>query len=347
MLKAATADKALIRALRGERLPVPPVWLMRQAGRYLPEYRATRAKAGSFLDLCYDPELAAEVTFQPIRRYGLDAAILFADILLVPHALGSALWFAEGEGPRLSTVTGPADLARLKPANAIHDHLAPVYQTVRLLRAGLPAETALIGFAGAPWTVATYMIAGRGSKDHEAAKALMYGQPDVFDALIDLLVDATAEYLVAQVDAGAEALMLFDSWAGALPGPAFARYATEPARRIVDAVRRVHPGVPVIGFPRQGGEKVPDFVRATGVEGIAIDTSVDPAWAAATLQPLACVQGNLDPVLMVTGGAALDRGARAVLEAFANGPHIFNLGHGITPDADPRNVDALLKVVRG
>ncbi len=341
------SEKTILRALAGEAQAVPPVWMMRQAGRYLPEYRATREKAGSFLDLCYTPELAAEVTLQPIRRYGFDAAILFADILLVPQALGSELWFVEGEGPRLSTVTSAADLGRLKRADDIHDHLAPVYQTVRLLSESLPRETTLIGFAGAPWTVATYMIAGRGSRDHEAAKRLMYGDPDTFDALIARLVGATAGYLNAQIEAGAEVVMLFDSWAGALPGPLFQRYAIEPAKAIIGQLRADHPGVPVIGFPRQAGEKAEAFAAETGVEGLALDTGVDPAWAADVLQPQTCMQGNLDPMLLVAGGDALTRAARACVEAFSGGPHIFNLGHGITPEADPGNVDVMLKAIRG
>lgn len=340
-------DKPLLAALRCEALPVPPVWMMRQAGRYLPEYRATRAKAGSFLDLCYSPDLAAEVTLQPIRRYGFDAAILFADILLVPQALGLDLSFVEGEGPRLSTVTSAADFARLRPAGAIHDTLALIYETVARVRAELPAETALIGFAGAPWTVATYMIAGRGTPDQIPARTLLYRDPATFDALIERITEATIGYLLAQIEAGAEVVKLFDSWAGALPGPVFRRYAIEPARRIAAAIAAAHPEVPVIGFPRGAGAGYEAFVRETGVAGLALDASVDPAWAAATLQPLACVQGNLDPLLLVVGGEALDSGVRRAVEAFRGGPHIFNLGHGITPDADPAHVERMLRAIRG
>ena len=342
-----TTTKPILRALAGETLPTPPVWMMRQAGRYLPEYRATRAQAGSFLDLCYNPELAAEVTFQPIRRYGFDAAILFADILLIPQALGADLWFVEGEGPRLSTVTSAEDFAALKPADVIHETLSPIYETVRILSEGLPKDTTLIGFAGAPWTVATYMIAGRGTKDQGPARQLMYGDRATFDGLIDRITEATALYLIAQIEAGAEVVMLFDSWAGALPGAEFERYATRPAQKIIEAIRAAHPGTPVIGFPRQAGEKVEGFIRATGVEACAIDTNVDPAWAARTLQPLTCIQGNLDPMLLVTGGDALVRGVQETAAAFAGGPHIFNLGHGITPEADPANVDVMLKALRG
>ena len=278
-------ERPLMRALAGEALPVPPVWLMRQAGRYLPEYRATRAKAGSFLDLCYTPELAAEVTLQPIRRFGFDAAILFADILLVPHALGAELGFVEGEGPRLSTVTTAADLARLRPAEAVHETLAPVYETVRLVRAALPPEVPLIGFAGAPWTVATYMVAGRGTPDQAPARALIYREPATFDALIERITEATVAYLLAQVEAGAEVVKLFDSWAGSLPGPLFARYAVEPARRIAAAVRAAHPGVPVIGFPRGAGAGYAALRRAGRGAGGGARHRVDPAWATRRCQP--------------------------------------------------------------
>ena len=342
-----TSDKTIMRALAGQALTTPPVWMMRQAGRYLPEYRATRAQAGSFLDLCYTPDLAAEVTLQPIRRYGFDAAILFADILLVPQALGADLWFVEGEGPRLSTITSAADLAKLKPAAEIHETLAPVYETVRILKRTLPSETTLIGFAGAPWTVATYMIAGRGTKEQGPARQLMYGDRATFDALMDLLTEATANYLIAQIEAGAEVVKLFDSWAGALPGTVFHKYATEPALRIIERIHAAHPEVPVIGFPRQAGEKVVPFVQRTGVAACAIDTNVDPAWAAANLQPLTCVQGNLDPTLLITGGEELTRSVQETAAHFAGGAYIFNLGHGITPEADPANVDVMLKALRG
>ncbi|MFO1141209.1 MAG: uroporphyrinogen decarboxylase [Amaricoccus sp.] len=343
----ARDDRPLMRALRGEALPVPPIWLMRQAGRYLPEYRAIRAKAGSFLDLCYTPELAAEVTLQPVRRFGLDAAILFADILLVPHALGCALSFVEGEGPRLSTVTSAGDLARLRPVEAVHATLAPVYETVRLVRASLPPTVPLIGFAGAPWTVATYMTAGRGTPGQQPARELLYRDPRTFDALIERLTEATIAYLLAQVAAGAEVVKLFDSWAGALPGPLFARYAIEPARRIAAAVRAAHPDVPVIGFPRGAGAGYAGFAAAAGVQAVALDTGVDPAWAARELQPRLCVQGNLDPLLLVVGGPALRDAARRMVDGFSGGPYVFNLGHGLTPDADPALVETLVRTIRG
>ncbi len=343
----AAGTKRILRALSGERLDVPPVWLMRQAGRYLPEYRETRAKAGSFLDLCYTPDFAVEVTLQPIRRYGFDAAILFADILLVPQALGAELRFVEGEGPRLSTIRHAGDLAKLRPVELIHETLSPVYETVARLREELPVETTLIGFAGAPWTVATYMIAGRGTPDQAPARELIYRDPDTFNALMNLITEATIAYLLRQIEAGAEVVKLFDSWAGALPGALFEAYCIQPARRIVEAVRLAAPGVPVIGFPRGAGGNYAAFVKGTGVSGCALDTGVDPTWAAEALQPSVCVQGNLDPLLMVVGGDALTRATRACVEAFSGGPHIFNLGHGITPDANPAHVDVMLRAIRG
>lgn len=341
-----TGQKKLLRSLSGEAMSVPPVWLMRQAGRYLPEYRATRAQAGDFLSLCYNPELAAEVTLQPIRRYGFDAAILFADILLIPEALGADLWFVTGEGPRLSTITGPEGLKPLKGKDDIHDHLAPVYETVRILSKELPKETTLIGFAGAPWTVATYMIAGRGTPDQGPAHALREGDPETFGALIDLLTDATIEYLDQQVKAGAEVVKLFDSWAGSLKGDAFTQYALKPAKRIIAELKSRHPDLPVIAFPREAGDAYKGFAKAVGADGLAIDTKVDPEWAAQHLQPDSCVQGNLDPKHMVTGGQALVDETRRIVDALKGGPHIFNLGHGITPDADPDNVHLLLETIR-
>ena len=295
------SQKKLLRSLAGEAMDVPPVWLMRQAGRYLPEYRATRAEAGDFLSLCYNSDLAAEVTLQPIRRYGFDASILFADILLIPDALGADLWFSTGEGPRLSTITGPEGLKKLKGRDDIHDHLAPVYETVRILARELPKETTLIGFAGAPWTVATYMIAGRGTPDQAPAHALRQSDPATFGALIDLLTEATIDYLDQQVLAGAEVIKIFDSWAGSLKGQAFADFALAPAQRITAELKRRHPGLPIIAFPREAGENYIGFAKAVGADALAIDTSVDPVWAAKHLQPDSCVQGNLDPKHMITG----------------------------------------------
>lgn len=338
--------KKLMRALAGETLETPPIWMMRQAGRYLPEYRATRAQAGDFLSLCYNPELAAEVTLQPIRRYGFDAAILFADILLIPQALGADLWFVTGEGPRLSTITGADDFAKLKGASDVHEHLAPVYETVKILSKELPSETALIGFAGAPWTVATYMIAGRGTPDQGPAHALKAEDRATFEALINLLTDATIEYLSMQIDAGAEVVKIFDSWAGSLKAEDFQKYALEPAKKITQALKAKHPNVPVIAFPREAGDGYIGFANATGADCVAIDNSVEADWAAKHVQSDGCVQGNLAPGHMVTGGQALIDETKRIVKAFSGGPHIFNLGHGITPDADPENVQLMIDTVR-
>ena len=339
--------KTILRALAGETLPTPPIWMMRQAGRYLPEYRATRAQAGDFLSLCYNPELAAEVTLQPIRRYGFDAAILFADILLLPQALGPKLWFETGEGPRMETTVTMDQVRALKPIEAIHDTLSPVYETVRILSRELPAETTLIGFAGAPWTVATYMIAGRGSKDQGAAHALKNTDRATFSALIDRITDATVEYLSEQVKAGAEVVKLFDSWAGSLKGADFEDFAVAPTAKIIAAMKARFPDLPIIAFPREAGSGYIGFARKTGADCVALDNSITPEWGAENVQKDGCVQGNLAPEHMVTGGEALVREARRVVDAFKGGPHIFNLGHGITPDADPENVKLMIDTVRG
>ena len=340
-------QKTILRALSGETLPTPPIWMMRQAGRYLPEYRATRAQAGDFLKLCYNSELAAEVTLQPIRRFGFDAAILFADILLLPQALGADLWFETGEGPRLSTISTMAEVQALKPKDAIHDTLAPIYETVRILSRELPRDTTLIGFAGAPWTVATYMIAGQGSKDQGRAHALKDTDRAAFSALIDVITEATIEYLSMQVLAGAEVIKLFDSWAGSLKGQDFTDFAVKPAARIIAALKARHPSLPVIAFPREAGNGYIGFAAATGADCVAIDNSVSPDWAAQHVQTTGCVQGNLAPEHMVTGGAALVAETLRVVGAFRGGPHIFNLGHGITPDANPDNVALMIDTVRG
>lgn len=338
--------KLLLRALAGETLPTPPIWMMRQAGRYLPEYRATREKAGDFLSLCYSPELAAEVTLQPIRRFGFDAAILFADILLVPQALGADLWFVTGEGPRLSTITSQPEVEALNPAEAIHERLSPIYETIRILARELPRETALIGFAGAPWTVATYMIAGRGTPDQGPAHAFKAADRLAFSALIERITEATVLYLSAQIEAGAEAVKLFDSWAGSLKGADFDDFAIAPARRIIAALKERHPGIPVIAFPREAGERYIGFAKATGADCVALDNSVSAEWAAGHVQTGGCVQGNLDPRHMVTGGPELEAEAQRITRALRGGPHIFNLGHGITPDADPDNVARMIEAVR-
>ena len=340
-------EKTILRALKGEVLPTPPIWMMRQAGRYLPEYRATRAQAGDFLALCYNSELAAEVTLQPIRRYGFDAAIMFADILLLPQALGLDLWFETGEGPRLSTVTTAAALAALKPADAIHDHLAPIYETLRILTRELPSETTLIGFAGAPWTVASYMIAGHGTTDQGPAHALKSENRAVFQGIIDRLVDATIEYLSMQVQAGAEVVKLFDSWAGTLQGPDFTDFSLKPMQQITSALKALHPGLPIIAFPRGAGARYAGVHAATGADCVALDDGVSADWAATHVQTGGCVQGNLASRHMVTGGDALVTETRAIVKAFSKGPHIFNLGHGITPDANPENVQLMIDTVRG
>ena len=341
------ATKTILKALAGEVQDVPPIWMMRQAGRYLPEYRATRAEAGDFLSLCYNSDLATEVTLQPIRRYGFDAAILFADILLVPQALGADLWFVTGEGPRLSTITQDADFDKLKPVEDIHETLAPIYQTVRNLSRDLPSETTLIGFAGAPWTVATYMIGGRGTPDQGPAHALKAENRALFDKVIQRLTAATIEYLSAQIEAGAECVKLFDSWAGSLKGEDFDRYATAPAKEIIATLKARHPGIPIIAFPREAGEKYIRFHELTGADCVALDNSISPEWAAENVQVSGCVQGNLASSHMVTGGDALVQETHRIVEAFKNGPHIFNLGHGITPDAGPDNVQKMIDAVRG
>ncbi len=322
---------------------------MRQAGRYLPEYLATRSDAGSFLDLCYDSNRAAEVTLQPIRRFGFDAAILFADILLIPHALGRRLWFETGEGPRLEPLSTLAEVQRLAVDDHMHDHMQPVYETVRLVRSQLPDTTALIGFAGAPWTVATYVIAGRGKDGQQGALTLMREQPVVFSRLMARLEEATVAYLDRQIRAGADVVKLFDSWAGALTfdPELFSRWCVEPLARITRALRQRHPSVPVIAFPRGAGPLYRMAVQRIGAQGIAIDESLDPVWARDELQPHATVQGNLDARHLVEGGPALDEAARRIVEVLGSGPFVFNLGHGITPDADPRNVERLLRIVRG
>ncbi len=342
-------QKKLLRVLNGEAAEVPPVWLMRQAGRYLPEYRELRARAGSFLDLCFTPELAEEVTLQPIRRYGFDGAILFADILLVPHALGQELTFVEGEGPRLAPLVESREaLAALRPMDEIDETLAPVYETVRRLRRSLPAEVALIGFAGAPWTVASYMIAGRGTPDQAPGRLWMYRDPEAFEDLIERLTGATIRYLEGQIVAGAEAVMVFDSWAGALPSGMFERFSIAPARRIVEELGKRHPDVPVIGFPRGAGAMYPAFADRTGVAAVGLDTSVPLEWARREVATRGiALQGNLDPMLLVAGGPRLDEEARRMVEVMRGVPYVFNLGHGITPETDPSHVETMLRAVRG
>lgn len=342
---AVTPRKRMVRALSGERLEKPPFWLMRQAGRYLPEYREVRHQAGGFLDLCFAPKLACEVTLQPIRRYGMDAAILFSDILIVPYGLAQEVAFKEGEGPVLDPIRNARDLRRLS-LEGFHDRVAPVYETVSRIAEALPVETTLIGFAGSPWTVATYMAEGGGSKEYVAVKRWAYGDPDGFARLIDMLVDATIAYLSRQVEAGAEVLQLFDSWAGILPEPHFRRWCIEPTRQIVTALKAKHPDIPIIGFPRGAGALYAAYVADTGVDAVSLDTTVPVAWAAQTLQSKLPVQGNLDPILLVAGGEALDREIDRILQGFAGGAHIFNLGHGVTQTTPPENVERLARRLR-
>lgn len=338
-------SKSFLRALTGDVQAVPPIWLMRQAGRYLPEYRALRAEAGSFLDLCYDPVRAAEVTLQPIRRFGFDAAILFADILLIPQALGQNLRFAEGEGPILDPIRDGQALAGLV-MDGLHDRLEPIYETVERVRGHLDSKTALIGFAGAPWTVATYMVEGGGSRNFENTKVWAFRDPEEFGRLIDLITEATIAYLSRQIDAGAEAVQLFDTWASALPETAFARWCIEPAHRIVVALRESHPDVPVIGFPRGAGVALADYAARTGVQAVGLDSAVPVGWARQAIQSQCTVQGNLDPLMLVAGGSAMTNEIRRIVSAFKDGPFVFNLGHGILPHTPPDHVAALVDAVR-
>lgn len=339
-------DKLLIRALRGETLSHPPIWLMRQAGRYLPEYLKTRSEANGFLDLCYTPDLAVEVTLQPIRRYGFDASILFSDILVVPHALGQKVWFEEGAGPKLEALTSAQDMEKLG-LEGFHEHLAPVYETVSRLSQELPAETTLIGFSGAPWTVASYMLEGGSSKDFGTAKSWAYGRPEDFQRVIDLLVDATSEYLIRQVEAGAEVLQIFDSWAGVWPEADLRRWCLAPCKEIIARVKTAQPDIPVILFPRGVGLAYRDFALQSGAQGLGLDTTVPLAWARDQLQSQVTVQGNLDPIMLVAGGETLERGVAHILENLADGPFIFNLGHGIVPQTPTEHVEQLMKLVKG
>lgn len=335
----------LLRALSGETLDIPPIWLMRQAGRYLPEYRAVRAKAGSFVDLCLAPDLAAEVTLQPIRRFGFDAAILFSDILMVPYGLGRPLRFEEGRGPILEPVRAAADIPVYDP-DGFHAALEPIYETVSRVREALAPETALIGFAGAPWTVASYMVEGGSSRDFAALKLWAFRDPEGFATLMDGLVDATVGYLDRQVRAGAQVVKLFDSWAGAAPETLFERWVVQPTATIVRRLHELHPGLPVIGFARGAGVLTRGYAASTGVTGLALDSGIPLAMACA-LQAERPVQGNLDPIALVAGGEALEGEVDRILEALAGGPFIFNLGHGIVPQTPPEHVAALVKRVRG
>jgi uroporphyrinogen decarboxylase len=337
-------EKPLLATLRGERRDVPPIWLMRQAGRYLPEYRALRADKGGFLDLVTDSEAACEVTLQPIRRFGMDGAILFSDILMVPWAVGQKLWFEEGEGPRLA----PRLLdTRLDALPMALQRLEPVYATVRRIAAELPPETTLLGFAGSPWTVATYMVAGQGSRDQGETRRLAYRDPEAFAAIVAVIEAVTIEYLSKQIEAGAEAVQLFDSWSGSLAPAEFERWVIAPTARIVDAIGRLHPDTPVIGFPKGAGAKLAAYARETGIAAVGVDETIDPVWANETLPEGLPVQGNLDPLALIAGGDAMTSAVARILAAFADRPHIFNLGHGILPDTPIAHVEQLLALVRG
>ncbi|WP_417497227.1 uroporphyrinogen decarboxylase [Maricaulis sp.] len=339
-----TSEKPLLAVLAGETQSPPPVWLMRQAGRYLPEYREVRAKAANFIDFCFTPELAAEVTLQPIRRFGFDAAIMFADILLIPIALGRKVWFVTGEGPKLDPFD-PAEFEGLDQGR-VAEVLAPIGETLRLVKPQLPANTTLIGFAGSPWTVATYMVEGGGSKDRYATRVAAWSNPVAFDGMLDRIADATAEYLIMQAHAGAEVLKLFDSWAEGLPEPLFERVIIRPTKRIVDQVRAAGVMVPIIGFPRGAGTLYPRYAKETGVTALALDTAVQPEWARSVLPDSLPVQGHLDPSVLRAGGSALDSEIDRLLAAWEGRPHIFNLGHGITPDVPIAHVEQLLARIR-
>jgi uroporphyrinogen decarboxylase len=336
--------RVVVDVLNGQSVFPPPVWMMRQAGRYLPEYRETRRKAGSFLELCYNPGLAVEVSLQPIRRFGFDASILFSDILVVPHALGRDLRFEEGSGPQLTPIAAE-EIEHLDGVR-FHENLAPVYETVGRLRRQLPLETTLIGFCGAPWTVATYMIAGHGTPDQAPARLFGYRQPERLGVLLDILSDFSAAYLIRQIEAGADVVQIFDSWSGVLDEFSFEMYCVRPVERIVRQVRLAHPKVPIIGFPKGAGHLYDRYRARTGVTGLGLDWTV-PLSQATQLQRDGAVQGNLDPLRVVAGGEALRDGVDRILEALGRGPLVFNLGHGITPDARIDHVEAMLRQIRG
>ena len=333
----------LLDTLQGKAGSRRPVWLMRQAGRYLPEYRELRAAKGGFLELVYDSEAAAEITLQPIRRFGFDGAILFSDILVVPYAMGQDLAFLAGEGPQLAPRL--VDVA-LEALLAVPERLQPIYRTVSLVRDQLDPATTLLGFAGSPWTVATYMVAGEGSRDQHLARALAYRDPQAFQAIVDAIVAVTIEYLSGQIAAGAEAVQLFDSWAGSLAPDQFERWVVEPNSAIADAIRARHPGVPVIGFPKGAGSKLAAYARETGVDAIGLDETIDPLWAMRELPAGLVVQGNLDPLLLLAGGEPLEQRVAWILEAFTDRPHVFNLGHGIDKETPIAHVERLLEIVR-
>ncbi|GHA23395.1 uroporphyrinogen decarboxylase [Devosia pacifica] len=343
-MSEATLRKPLLETVRGKRQERPPIWIMRQAGRYLPEYRATRAKTSGFLDLCYTPELAAEVTLQPLRRFDLDAAILFSDILVIPDALGQTVRFVAGEGPQLDPID-PDSVDRLQPEGAL-DHLAPVLETLKRVKLALDPEKTLIGFCGAPWTVATYMIGGKGSTDQAAARLFAYRHPEAFARLMDVLVETSIRYLSAQIEAGADVVQLFESWALNLDEVAFERQVLEPNRRIVQGVRQRHPDAAIIGFPRGAAGLVGRYAREVGVNAVGLDYAMPVDFADRELPPTLTVQGNLDPLRVVVGGEQMLTRARTIIEAFSERPHVFNLGHGIVPETPIEHVEQLVNLVK-
>ncbi len=338
-------QKPILQVLDGKCLDVPPIWLMRQAGRYLPEYRALRAEAGSFLDLCFTPRLAAEVTLQPIRRFGFDAAILFSDILVVPQGLGQTVRFVEGEGPRLDPIEGVDGFKRLDE-QLRSDVVSPVYEAIGLIKDRLPSGVTFLGFCGAPWTVATYMIAGRGTLDQAPARLFAYRHPELFERLIDRLVTVSVAYLVGQLRAGVEAVQIFDTWAGILPPEEFRRWCIAPVQRILAGVRQAVPGARIIGFPRGAGTQLKCYVEDVGIDAVGLDWMIDRSFARDQIQERIPVQGNLDPLALVAGGDGLDRAVDAVVEAFADRPFIFNLGHGIQPETPIAHVERMIARVR-
>jgi uroporphyrinogen decarboxylase len=343
-LKAEPTEKPLLNVLRGQLIDPPPMWLMRQAGRYLPEYRELRAQKGGFLELAYDSDAACEITIQPLRRFGFDGAILFSDILVVPHAMGQDLWFEAGEGPRLAPKLSESDWRALVPQP---QRLDPVYETIRKVKAALAPETTFLGFAGSPWTVATYMVAGQGSKDHAETRELAYAKRDEFGALVDAIISQTVDYLSKQIEAGVDAVQLFDSWAGSLSPAQFERWVIAPNAAIVKALKARHPDTPVIGFPKGAGAKLVDYAKGVGADAIGLDETIDPIWANANLPAGLPVQGNLDPLALMAGGEALESAVARIRSALVGRPHIFNLGHGIGQFTPIAHVEKLLSLVRG
>ena len=345
MTKALSAEKPFLNALRNLAPSPPPVWLMRQAGRYLPEYRAIRAGCANFLDLCYSPDKATEVTLQPIERFHFDAAIIFSDILVIPHALGRDLTYRDGEGPRMTPLRNRSDLLSLTKTGVL-DRLAPIFETTRRTAKALPPNTALIGFAGAPWTVACYMVEGQGSKEFNAVRRMAYGEDALFQELIDILVDVTADYLDGQILAGAEAIQIFDSWAGLLPEKPFRRWSIEPTKRLIDKLKGRFPDVPVIGFPKGAGPMLSAYAEESGVTAIGLDQTVPLGWALKEIPSHIVLQGNLDPALLLVGGQALDDGIDDILEKTKNRAFIFNLGHGVLQETPPDHVQQLVERIR-